>query len=170
MELVDIIPVFNLYEEFWKIYTKTTAIPPQYVAADGYIEKSIIGDGAEIHGKVFNSVISSGVVIEEGAEIRDSIIMENTVIGKNTKVYKAIIAEDVHVGANVELGVGEEAENVYKPKIYNSGLVTIGEYSVIPDGVKVGKNTAITGETTKEDYQDGALVSGGVIIKAGDNV
>jgi glucose-1-phosphate adenylyltransferase len=41
---------------------------------------------------------------------------------------------------------------------------------VIPDGVKVGKNTAITGETTKEDYQDGALVSGGVIIKAGDNV
>ena len=36
MELIDIIPVFNLYEEFWKIYTRTDTIPPQYVA-DRYI-------------------------------------------------------------------------------------------------------------------------------------
>lgn len=169
MELVDIIPVFNLYEEFWKIYTKTDAIPPQYVSSDGFIEKSIIGDGAEIYGKIFNSVIGSGVVIEEGAEVRDSIIMQDTVIGKNSKVYKSIIAEEVTIGDNVELGIGEEAENVLNPKIYNSGLVTIGECSVIPDNVKIGKNTAISGVTTLEDYKDGALASGGVIIKAGDN-
>ncbi|MGN0339976.1 MAG: glucose-1-phosphate adenylyltransferase [Lachnospira sp.] len=169
MELVDIIPVFNLYEEFWKIYTKTDAIPPQYVSSDGFIEKSIIGDGAEIYGKIFNSVIGSGVVIEEGAEVRDSIIMQDTVIGKNSKVYKSIIAEEVTIGDNVELGIGQEAENVLNPKIYNSGLVTIGECSVIPDNVKIGKNTAISGVTTLEDYKDGALASGGVIIKAGDN-
>ena len=169
MELVDIIPVFNLYEEFWKIYTKTDAIPPQYVSSDGFIEKSIIGDGAEIYGKIFNSVIGSGVVIEEGAEVRDSIIMHDTVIGKNSKVYKSIIAEEVTIGDNVELGIGQEAENVLNPKIYNSGLVTIGECSVIPDNIKIGKNTAISGVTTLEDYKDGALASGGVIIKAGDN-
>lgn len=169
MELVDIIPVFNLYEEFWKIYTKTDAIPPQYVSSEGFIEKSIIGDGAEIYGKIFNSVIGSGVVIEEGAEVRDSIIMQDTIIGKNSKVYKSIIAEEVTIGDNVELGIGEEAENVLNPKIYNSGLVTIGECSVIPDNVKIGKNTAISGVTTLEDYKDGALASGGVIIKAGDN-
>ena len=169
MELVDIIPVFNLYEEFWKIYTKTDAIPPQYVSSDGFIEKSIIGDGAEIYGKIFNSVIGSGVVLEEGAEVRDSIIMQDTVIGKNSKVYKSIIAEEVTIGDNVELGIGDEAENVLNPKIYNSGLVTIGECSVIPDNVKIGKNTAISGVTTLEDYKDGALASGGVIIKAGDN-
>ena len=170
MELIDIIPVFNLYEEFWKIYTKTDAIPPQYVAADAYIEKSIIGDGSEIYGKVYNSVIGSGVVIEEGAVVKDSIIMQDSVIGKNTVINKSIIAEEVVIGNNVELGVGEEAENVHKPKIYNSGLVTIGECSVIPDNVKIGKNTAISGETMLEDYPEGALVSGGVIIKAGDNV
>jgi len=170
MELIDIIPVFNLYEEFWKIYTKTDAIPPQYVATDAYIEKSIIGDGSEIYGKVYNSVIGSGVVIEEGAIVKDSIIMQDSVIGKNTVINKAIIAEEVVIGNDVELGVGEEAENVHKPKIYNSGLVTIGECSIIPDGVKVGKNTAISGETKLEDYPEGALVSGGVIIKAGDNV
>ena len=170
MELIDIIPVFNLYEEFWKIYTSTDAIPPQYIAADAYIEKSIIGDGTEVYGKVYNSVIGSGVIIEEGAVVRDSIIMQDTVIGKNSNINKAIIAEEVVIGNNVELGIGEEAENVLKPKIYNSGLVTIGECSVIPDGVKIGKNTAISGETKPEDYPEGLLASGGVIIKAGDNV
>lgn len=170
MELIDIIPVFNLYEEFWKIYTRTDAIPPQYIAPDAYIEKSIIGDGTDVYGKVYNSVIGSGVVIEEGAVVRDSIIMQDTVIGKNSSVNKAIIAEEVVIGDNVEIGIGEEAENVMKPKIYNSGLVTIGECSVIPDGVKIGKNTAVSGETKPEDYPDGMLAGGGVIIKAGDNV
>ena len=170
MELIDIIPVFNLYEEFWKIYTRTDAIPPQYISSDAFIEKSIIGVGSEIYGKVYNSVIGSGVVIEEGAVVRDSIIMQDTVIGKNTSVEKAIIAEEVVIGDNVEIGVGEEAENVLKPKIYNSGLVTIGECTVIPDGVKIGKNTAVSGETKPEDYPNGELVGGGVIIKAGDNV
>ena len=168
MELIDIIPVFNLYEEFWKIYTRTDTIPPQYVADNTFIEKSIVGDGTEVYGRIYNSVIGSGVTIEEGAVVRDSIIMNNTVIGKNTIVNKSIIAEEVVVGNNVELGVGEEVPNVKLPKIYNSGLVTIGECSVIPDGVKVGKNTAISGVTTNEDYPDGLLPSGGIIIKAGD--
>ena len=170
MELIDIIPVFNLYEEFWKIYTRTDTIPPQYIGENAYIEKSIIGDGTEIYGKVYNSVIGAGVVIEEGTVVRDSIIMNNSVIGKDSIVTKSIIAEDVQIGSHVELGAGEEAENVFKPKIYNSGLVTVGECSVIPDNVTVGKNTAISGATTIDDYQEGQLASGGIIIKAGDNV
>ena len=168
MELIDIIPVFNLYEEFWKIYTNSANIPPQYIADNTFIEKSIIGDGTEVYGRIYNSVIGSGVTIEEGAVVRDSIIMNNSVIGKNTIVNKSIIAEEVVIGDNVELGVGEEVPNVKLPKIYNSGLVTIGECSVVPDGVKVGKNTAISGVTTVEDYPDGLLPSGGIIIKAGE--
>ena len=170
MELIDIVPEFNLYEEFWKIYTRTDTIPPQYIGENAYIEKSIIGDGTEIYGKVYNSVIGAGVVIEEGTVVRDSIIMNNSVIGKDSIVTKSIIAEDVQIGSHVELGAGEEAENVFKPQIYNSGLVTVGECSVIPDNVTVGKNTAISGETTIDDYQEGQLASGGIIIKAGDNV
>ena len=124
---------------------------------DTFIEKSIVGDGTEVYGRIYNSVIGSGVTIEEGAVVRDSIIMNNSVIGKNTIVNKSIIAEEVVIGDNVELGVGEEAPNVKFPKIYNSGLVTIGECSVIPDGVKIGKNTAISGVTSAEDYPDGLL-------------
>ena len=47
-------------------------------------------------------------------------------------------------------------------------MATIGEKSVIPANVKIGKNTAISGETTLEDYADGVLESGEYIVKAGE--
>ena len=167
MELVDIVPEFNLYEEFWKIYTKTDAIPPQYIDASGRVSRCIIGEGTEVYGDVENSVIGSGVTIEKGAVIRNSIIMNNATIGENAYMDKAIIAENVKIGKDAKLGIGEEAVNEFKPQIYSFGLVTIGENSVVPDGVTIGKNTAISGVTTPEDYPDGNLKSGGSIIKAG---
>lgn len=168
MELVDIIPEFNLYEEFWKIYTKSDAIPPQYIDASGKVSRCIIGEGTEIYGDVENSVIGSCVTIGEGAVIRNSIIMNGVTIGDGAVIDKAIIAENVEVGKNAHLGVGEEAVNEMKPAVYAFGLVTIGENSVIPDGVSIGKNTAIYGKTEPSDYPDGALKSGGSIIKAGE--
>ena len=165
MELIDIIPEFNLYEEFWKIYTKGDIIRPQYISGESVIERSIIGEGAEIYGEVHNSVIGADVTIEKGAVVRDSIIMKHSRIGAGSQIDKSIIAESVEVGENVVTGVGEEAPNVLKPAVYGFGLVTIAENSVIPSGVKIGKNTAISGETTAEDYPDGELVSGGAIVK-----
>lgn len=167
MELIDIIPEFNLYEEYWKIYTKSDIIPPQFIAADAVIERSIIGEGSEICGKVSNSVIGAGVTVGKAAVVRDSIIMRGSTIGDNSVIEKAIVAEDVVIGSNVELGVGEVAPNKYDPKVYQSDLVTIGERSVIPDNVKVGKNTAISGETKPEDYPEGLLAGGDYIMKAG---
>ena len=167
MELLDIIPEFNLYEEYWRIYTKSDIIPPQYVAPEAKIERCIIGEGSEIWGEVTNSVIGAGVTIEKGAVVHDSIIMQGAHIGAGAKVTKAIIAEDVKIGAGAELGVGEYAPSTYNPKVYQFDLVTVGEHSVIPDNVKIGKNTAISGVTTAEDYPDGALASGDYIVKAG---
>ncbi|MBQ2105312.1 MAG: glucose-1-phosphate adenylyltransferase [Lachnospiraceae bacterium] len=169
MELIDIIPEFNLYEEYWKIYTKTDRIPPQYIDGEAKVVKSIIGEGTEIYGEVSNSVIGEGVTIEKGAVVRDSIIMQDTVIGAGAIVEKAIIAEDVKIGANAHLGVGEYADSKYDPKVYQFDLVTVGEHSVIPEGVKIGKNTAISGVTEPNDYPDGQLESGGYIVKAGGN-
>ena len=163
MELIDIIPEFNLYEEFWRIYTKGDVIPPQYISEDAVVDKCIIGEGTEVYGEVHNSVIGPNVVIGRESVIRDSIIMKNTSVGENVVMDKAIVAEDVVVGNNVVIGCGEEAPNVLKPAVYSFGLAAIGENSVIPDNVKIGKNTAISGVTTKEDYPDGELAAGQVI-------
>ncbi|MGL5434941.1 MAG: glucose-1-phosphate adenylyltransferase [Lachnospiraceae bacterium] len=167
MELIDIIPEFNLYEEYWKIYTNSDIIPPQYIAQDATIERSIIGEGTEIYGEVYNSVIGAGVTIGPGTVIRDSIIMRDCVIGAETTISKAVVAEGTRIGAGITLGAGEYASSKYDSKVYQSDLVTIGEHSVIPDNVTIGKNTAISGVTTEEDYADGVLESGDYIIKAG---
>ena len=167
MELIDIFPEFNLYEEYWRIYTKSDIIPPQFISAEARIEKSIIGEGSEIYGEVVNSVIGAGVTIGKGAIVRDSIIMQGCRIGAGAKVDKAIIAEEVSIGAGAELGVGDYAPSTYNPKVYQFDLVTIGEHSVIPEKVKIGKNTAISGVTEKEDYPKGQLASGDYIVKAG---
>ena len=168
MELISLIPVFNLYEEFWSIYTKSDILPPQYISDKAVVERSIISEGTEVYGEVYNSVIGAGVTIEEGAVIRDSIIMKNTSIGKGTKIERAIIAENVKVGNDVTIGFGDEKPSRLEPKIYNSGLVTIGENSFVPNNVRIGKNVAISGITVAEDYPNGVLDSGEYIIKAGD--
>lgn len=168
MELIDLIPEFNLYEEYWKIYTKSEVLPPQYIAADSVVERSIIGEGSEIYGQVYNSVIGCGVVIGEGTVVRNSIIMNQTQIGDRCTVEKAIIDEYSRVGSETQLGTLPEKENDTRPDIYNSGLVTIGERSIVPANVKIGKNTVVFGETAASDYPNGVLDSGKTLIKVGD--
>ena len=170
MELIDIVPEFNLYEEYWKIFTKTDVLPPQYISDSTWVEKCIIGEGSRIYGKVYNSVIGCGVTIGKDCVVRDSIIMNHVDIGAGGEVYKAIIAENVAIGGNVRLGIGEEAENETDPHIYANGIVTIGENSIVPPDVTVGKNTVIFGITDHSDYPDYYLPSGKSLIKAGDDL
>ncbi|MEE1100830.1 MAG: glucose-1-phosphate adenylyltransferase [Agathobacter sp.] len=169
MELIDLIPEFNLYEEYWRIYTKIDTIEPLYIAPEGHVERSILGESTDVYGYVSNSVIGSNVKIGKNSVVRDSIIMKDTVIEDGVTIDKSIIAENCVIGENCTLGVGYEAPNKYNESVYSFGLVTVGEDSVIPAGVKIGKNTAISGVTELSDYKDGMLESGEVIIKAGDS-
>ena len=167
MELIELIPEFNLYEDYWKIYTQSDVIAPQYISPEADIQRAIVGDGCEIAGTVCGSVIGSGVRIGRGAVIRDSIIMQDVIIGDNVRIEKGIIAEGTVIGENAQLGIGEEVPNKLNEKIFNFGLVTVGEHTIIPPDVQIGKNTAVYGATTKGDYPDGVLASGEYIVKAG---
>jgi len=167
MELIDIVPEFNLYEEYWKIYTKSEILPPHYIADDTNVEKCIVGEGTRIYGKVINSIIGCGVTIGKNCIVRDSILMNNVQIGDGTEVYKAIIAEYGTVGENSKLGFGDEVENETDPHIYSNGIVTIGERSTVPANVTIGKNTVIFGVTDIGDYPDNLLPSGKSLNKTG---
>ena len=170
MELIDIIPEFNLYEEYWKIYTKSDALTPQYISGDSKVERCLIGEGAEIYGEVYSSIIGCNVEIGKGAVIRDSIIMNDTVIGDGARINKTIIAENTVVGKNVVTGEGEEQENETDPHIYNHGLVCIGEKTRVPDNVTIGKNSVIYGKTDASDYPGGELGSGRTLIKEAEKI
>ncbi len=164
MELIKTLPEFNLYEDFWKIYTNNDYQPPQYTGENASVKTSLISEGSLIYGTVENSVISKNVVIEEGAVVKDSIIMENCTIGANTVIERCIIDQDTKVGANIRMGVGENIINELKPKIYNTGITVIGSNTIVPDNLTIGKNCVILGETTPDMYADNKLESGKSVI------
>ena len=78
------------------------------------------------------------------------------------------MAEDAVIGDNVRLGIGDEKENDTRPDIYNQGLVTIGERSLIPDGVSIGKNSVVAGKCIAKDFPNRILPSGSTLIRGGE--
>jgi carbonic anhydrase/acetyltransferase-like protein (isoleucine patch superfamily) len=134
-------------------------------------ENCYLADNATIIGDVvmgrdcsiwFNAVLRgdvNSIRIGDRVNIQDGTVL-HTLYEKST----------VEIGNDVSIGIGSEVPNKMKPNIYSGGLATIGENSVIPGGVQIGKNTAISGVTSSEDYIDGVLASGETLIKAGDRV
>ncbi|MDR0958480.1 MAG: glucose-1-phosphate adenylyltransferase [Clostridiales bacterium] len=170
MDLIVEFPPINLYEEFSKIYTNVDHQPPIYTASTSAVNRSILAEGCEIYGEVYNSVLGMGVVVEEGAIVRDSIIMSDCFIGKSAVIERAVIDSEAKIGNNVIIGTGENIPNEEKPKIYDTGITVIGEFSVVPDNVVIGKNCVIYGKTKPEDYTDGVLSSGKTIITETEEV
>ncbi|MDR3238774.1 MAG: glucose-1-phosphate adenylyltransferase [Clostridiales bacterium] len=164
MDLIKTLPDFNLYDDFWKIYTDADHQPPQYTGADADVRASLLSEGCEIYGSVYNSVLGPDVFVDEGAVVRDSIIMQNCRIGRNTLVERAIIDEDSRVGEGVVIGQGENIPNEAKPQIYSTGITVIGDNSSVPDGVSLGKNCVIYGITALEEYESRCLESGKSIL------
>ncbi len=167
MELIKTLPEFNLYEDFWKIYTKSDYQPPQYTGDNASIKTSIVSEGAQIYGSIEHCVISKNVTIEEGAVVKDSIIMEGCVIGKDTVLDRVIIDQNTVIGDNVKMGLWDNIPNEQKPKIYNTGITVIGSDTVVPDNIEIGKNCVVYGKTTAEDYSDNKLPSGQSVIIEG---
>ena len=165
MDLIRTLPEFNLYEDFWKIYTNSDHQPPQYTAPGSKTEEALLSDGCEIYGTVCRSIIGPGVVVEKGAVVKDSIIMAGTIIGENALVDHCVIDEKCSIGKSVQMGVGENIPNEAKPNIYNTGITVLGMNSSVPDGIVMGKNCVIYGRTFPEDYPDGRLESGKAVVR-----
>jgi len=164
MDLIMTVPEFNLYEDFWKIYTDLDHQPPQYTSAESDVKISLLSEGCEIYGSVYHSVLGTGVIVEEGAYIKDSIIMADCKIGKNTVIERCVIDENNIIGDNVTLGAGENIPNEDFPQIYDTGITVVGENSVIPDNATIGKNCVVYGVTEEADYSEMTLKSGESLV------
>jgi glucose-1-phosphate adenylyltransferase len=97
---------FNLYDDYTtRIYTKDTYSPPQYLGREADVKNSIANQGAIILGKVYASVISHEVLIEEDAELNYCVVMENCIIRRGAKLSNVIVAPNsiIEAGATVNL-------------------------------------------------------------------
>ena len=113
MDLIGDEPILNLADKNLRIYSKNTARPPQYTGPKSTIVNSLVSEGCRIYGTVENSILSGGVIIEEGAVVRDSVIMDDVVIKRGAAVYTAIVDSDTVINAGAVVGVdGAGKENI----------------------------------------------------------
>ena len=135
----------DLFDENWKIYSRTAGYPGHQIFETGRVINSMITDGCHVKGTVDHSILFSGVYVEEGAEVRDAVVMGNTIIKKGAKVSHCIIAE----GAVIE----EDAVVGQMPTEENKGVATVASKVVVGKKAKVGPNAMV-----RENVKDGEEV------------
>lgn len=113
MDLLGDTPILDLKDRSFRIYSKNTARPPQFVGKDARIENSLVSEGSRIYGTVINSVLSGGVTVERGAIVKDSVVMDDVTVKSSARVYSAIIDSDTIVEENTTVGTeNAESDNI----------------------------------------------------------
>ncbi len=131
MDLVQIDPIFNLYDRGWPIRTYHEQLPPAKTVFSesfpggrcGRVLNSLVSNGCIISGAhVERSVLSPDVRIDNYSEICDSILMEGVNIGKNVKIRKAIIDKSVSIPDGKSIGYNLE-EDAKQLAVTEKGIV-----------------------------------------------
>jgi glucose-1-phosphate adenylyltransferase len=106
-------------------------------------------------------VLSPGVVVEEGAVVRDSIVLFDTVIGAGSVVDRSILDKEVVVGSNSRIGHGDDmSPNKKEPTRLDTGITLVGKRTRMPDNLTVGRNVKIGADLQPDDFASDTLGSG----------
>ena len=124
MDLLADKPEIDLHDKEWRICGRNEGYMPQYIAEGAELSNCLITEGCVVEGRVSHSVLSSGVVIEKGAQVIDSVIMPGARIKAGASVVRSIVAENACVGENARVG-----ETQGKIAVVGIGV------QVAPDGV-----------------------------------
>ncbi|RKY88014.1 glucose-1-phosphate adenylyltransferase [candidate division KSB1 bacterium] len=133
MDLVDVNPVFNLYDINWPIRTFQEPYPPSKTVFNdedrrGAAYDSLVSNGCIISGgKVIRSVLSYNVRVNSYAEVHESIIMPGVSIGRNCRIRKTIIDENVSIPEGYTIGYDPEEDK-------KRFVVSPGGITVVPEG------------------------------------
>ncbi len=135
----------NLSDKDWRIYSRTVALPPQYISDTAKVEHSLVTDGCEVFGALDYSILFENVTVQEGASVEYSLVMPGAVIKKGAKVKYSIIAEDVVVEEGAS--VGKDPTEINRDDF---GITVIGSGVTVGKGATVGAKEMIT-EDVKEE-------------------
>ena len=122
-----------VWDESWRIYSRTHNVPPQHIGRTAEIENSMISEGCDIDGFVDFSVLFQSVTVEEGANVRYSVVMPGSVIKKGADVRYAIIGENCVVEEGAKVGQRpEKMEDIEK-----WGIAVLGNNVTVHKGATV---------------------------------
>jgi glucose-1-phosphate adenylyltransferase len=135
MELIQVNPTFNLYDQEWLIRTFQEQYPPVKTVHSGDKEEgrvglvldSIVSEGCVVSGgRVQRSILSPNVRINSFSEVYDSILMESVQVGRHAKIKRAIIDKDVSIPQGMVIGFNLE-EDKKRFFVSESGIVVVAK-------------------------------------------
>ena len=140
--------------------------PPSHIAPTAQISHSAISAGCVIRGKVNNSVLSPGVVVEKDAEVNDSILMHDSMVSQGARINKVISDKKVEFGPGCRVGNPSASRpNEEYPKHLSSGITLVGKWAQIPKGAEVGGNCIIFPSCHAESWPSKKLPDGKTLKK-----
>jgi glucose-1-phosphate adenylyltransferase len=132
MDLVSVVPEFNLYDQHWPIRTKATQQPPaKFVFAQegrrmGIAVDSIVSSGCIISGgRVLHSILSPGVRVNSYCEVEYSILMPEAEIGRYSRIRRAIVNTGVKVPESSMIGFDLAADRAKGYHVTEGGIVVV---------------------------------------------
>jgi glucose-1-phosphate adenylyltransferase len=132
-DLISALPVFNLYNRWWPIFSQQLNSPPAKLVRDGrgslgVTIDSIVSLGSVISGAhLERSVLGPWAKIESGAHVVDSVVFERAVIEPNAFVGRAILDKDVVVAAGASIGVDAARDRARGFTVTESGITVVGK-------------------------------------------
>ena len=141
MDLLGENPIFNLHDRSWRIFSRTSAAPAQFVGANGVIDNALVSEGCEIYGNVSDSVLFNNVTVEQGATVVNSVIMGGVTIKAGATVQNVIIAENTSVGAGAVIG-----DNTTP----GDNITILGSDLAVPSGMTIGGGLLVNAEKLSE--------------------
>ncbi|MDH6461660.1 MULTISPECIES: glucose-1-phosphate adenylyltransferase [Micromonospora] len=132
MDLINVHPVFNLYNFDWPIYSNQPPYPPakfvhQWGERVGRAVGSMVSPGAVVSGSlVENSIVSPKVKVHSWAHVDGAVLMEGVEIGRHAVVRRAILDKNVFVPEGAEIGVDLEKDR-QRYTVSDNGIVVIGK-------------------------------------------
>ncbi len=128
----------DLLDSDWPIYARLPDQPPAFLGKHAIVEHSVVTQGCDVEGRVFNSVLSDSVVVEEGADVSYSVLMPGVTVKRGAVVQYAILGEGVTVGAGAKVG-GDPM--TCDPEQW--GISVVGPAAAIADGETVAPKTML---------------------------
>jgi glucose-1-phosphate adenylyltransferase len=139
MDLISPMPVFNLYNSEWPIYTRQSISPPaKFVRGQGNTVgtalDSIVASGVVISGGIVEgSVLSNDVYVGTSSRVVDSVLMDKVQIGEGAVVNRAIIDKNVKVPAGAAIGLDPERDRARGFKVTDSGITVLSKGQQVPE-------------------------------------
>jgi glucose-1-phosphate adenylyltransferase len=186
MELLAAQPRLILADPDWRIYTPSEERPPVKVARGAEVIRSMVANGAVVRGRVEDSILFPGAVVEAGATVVSSIVLQDTVVARGAQIDLAILDKRVSVGEGAVVGHGQDLDERHGAEGQvgdipdaaagvedwlrtglGSSVVVVGKNAEIPPAHRIGRRSVIDVGARAADFSSNDLPAGSRLVVSG---